>query len=72
MRSPCTGVILAGGAASRYGGLPKGLERVGGKRIIDRVAGALLEVTDDLLLVANSPDADTWLPGVAIGRRHRA
>ena len=67
MRSPCTGVILAGGAASRYGGLPKGLERVGGQRIIDRVAGALLDVTDELLLVANTPDAVDWLPGVRIG-----
>jgi molybdopterin-guanine dinucleotide biosynthesis protein A len=67
VRSPCTGVILAGGAATRYGGLPKGLERVGGKRIIDRVAGALLEVTDDLLLVANSADAMHWLPGTRTG-----
>ncbi len=61
---PCTGVVLAGGAASRYGGLPKGLERVGGRRIIDRVADALREATDDLLLVANDPAAGTWLPGV--------
>jgi molybdopterin-guanine dinucleotide biosynthesis protein A len=67
MRSPCTGVILAGGAASRYGGLPKGLERVAGQRIIDRVANALLEVTDGLLLVANSPDAGTWIPGIRVG-----
>jgi molybdopterin-guanine dinucleotide biosynthesis protein A len=67
MRSPCTGVILAGGAASRYGGLPKGLERVGGRRIIDRVAEALADVTDDLLLVANGPDAADWLPGVRTG-----
>lgn len=66
MRQPCTGVILAGGTASRYGGLPKGLERIGGHRIIDRVAGALRDVTDDLLLVANHPDAPAWLPGVAV------
>ena len=66
MRLPCTGVILAGGAASRYGGLPKGLEHVGGRRIIDRVADALREVTDDLLLVANDPDAAAWLPGVPV------
>jgi molybdopterin-guanine dinucleotide biosynthesis protein A len=64
MRAPCTGVILAGGAASRYGGRPKGLELVAGRRIIDRVADALLEVTDELLLVANDPSASTWLPGV--------
>ena len=67
MRLPCTGVILAGGAASRYGGLPKGLEKVGGQRIIDRVAIALQDVTDDLLLVANQPEASTWLPGVPVG-----
>jgi molybdopterin-guanine dinucleotide biosynthesis protein A len=60
----CTGVILAGGAASRFGGAPKGLERVEGRRIIDRVAAALREVTDELLLVANAPAADSWLPGV--------
>ncbi len=60
----CTGVILAGGNASRYGGAPKGLERVGGQRIIDRVASALAPVTDDLLLIANDPAADRWLPGV--------
>lgn len=66
MRLPCTGVILAGGAASRYGGLPKGLERVAGKRIVDRVADALRDVTDDLLLVANDPSAREWLPGVGV------
>ncbi|HEX6317007.1 MAG TPA: molybdenum cofactor guanylyltransferase [Gemmatimonadaceae bacterium] len=66
MRLPCTGVVLAGGAASRYGGLPKGLERVGGERIIDRVASALGAVTDDLLLVANDPAAVAWLPGVPV------
>lgn len=60
----CTGVILAGGAATRFGGRPKGLESVGGARIIDRVARALRQVTDDLLLVANAPDAADWLPGV--------
>lgn len=60
----CTGVILAGGGATRFGGAPKGLERVDGRRIIDRVAAALREVTDELLLVANAPDASAWLPGV--------
>ena len=61
---PCTGVILAGGGATRFDGEPKGLERVGGRRIIDRVAGALRLVTDDLLLIANAADAASWLPGV--------
>ena len=60
----CTGVILAGGAASRYGGRPKGLERVGGRRVIDRVADALAGAADELLLIANDPAAHAWLPGV--------
>jgi molybdopterin-guanine dinucleotide biosynthesis protein A len=60
--------VLAGGAATRYGGLPKGLERVGGIRLIDRVADALADATDDLLLVANHDDAPSWLPGVPVQR----
>jgi len=62
----CTGVILAGGGATRFGGLPKGLERIGGARIIDRVASALGACTDELLLVANDPRAHDWLPGVRL------
>lgn len=61
----CTGVILAGGAASRFGGRPKGLEVVHGERIVDRVAAALRPHTDSLLLIANDRSAPTWLPGVA-------
>ena len=63
---PITGVVLAGGAATRFGGVAKGLERVGGVRIVDRVAGALGAVCDALLLVANAPDAGAWLPGVRV------
>src|SRR5450759_1437842 len=60
----CVGVILAGGGARRLGGQPKGLLLVEGARIIDRVATALREASDDLLLVANDPSASEWLPGV--------
>ncbi|MEK6611284.1 MAG: molybdenum cofactor guanylyltransferase [Gemmatimonadota bacterium] len=60
----CVGVILAGGEATRFGGQPKGLQLVESERIIDRVAAALREVTDELLLVANDPGAAAWLPGV--------
>lgn len=62
----CTGVVLAGGHATRYGGRPKGLERVDGVRIIDRVATVLSGAADDLLLIANDPDAAAWLPGVRV------
>ena len=60
----CTGVILAGGDATRFDGQPKGLERVGGARISDRVALVLAGASDSLLLVANDPLAERWLPGV--------
>ena len=64
----CTGVILAGGQATRYGGRPKGLERVGSERVIDRVMDALAPATDDLLLIANDANASAWLPGVRVER----
>ena len=59
-------MILAGGLASRYGGRPKGLERVDGVRIIDRVAASLRDATDRLLVIANTDAAAAWLPGVPV------
>lgn len=57
--------MLAGGAASRFGGRPKGLERVGGERIVDRVARVLEEVTGTRpILIANASDAPTWCPAL--------
>lgn len=64
----CVGAILAGGAASRFGGEPKGLASVGGQRIIDRVASALKTATDEIVLVGNAADASSWLPGVPVAR----
>lgn len=61
------GAILAGGQATRFGGRPKGLERVGGQRIIDRLATMLEDVLGaPPLLVANAPDAATWRPGLRV------
>ena len=60
------GVILAGGSSRRLAGIPKGLEVVGGKRSIDRVAEALRSVTSATILAANDPEATKWLPGVAV------
>lgn len=57
------GVVLAGGAARRYGGRPKGLLEVGGRRILDRVVDAIAAVTGaPPLLVANAADAPVWRP----------
>jgi molybdopterin-guanine dinucleotide biosynthesis protein A len=61
------GAILGGGAASRFGGKPKGLERVGGQRILDHLAAAVSEATGERpFLVANGPQAATWLPDIEV------
>lgn len=49
-------------------GAPKGLDVVGGVRIIDRAVDALSAATDRLVLAANDPAAPTWLPGVPVIR----
>jgi molybdopterin-guanine dinucleotide biosynthesis protein A len=57
------GAILAGGGATRFGGRPKGLEVVGGERILDRLARVMTEALGEPpLLVANAPDAPNWRP----------
>ena len=59
--------ILAGGTASRFGGSPKGLELVGGERIIDRLIRALRAATGEPpLLIANAAGADEWLPDLEV------
>jgi molybdopterin-guanine dinucleotide biosynthesis protein A len=45
------GAILAGGSARRMGGVAKGLEVVGGRRIVDHVAAALRPLTAEVVLV---------------------
>ena len=51
-----TGVIQAGGKSTRMGGRPKALMELGGRRIIDRVVEVMRAVTDDLLIVTNTPE----------------
>ena len=61
------GVVLAGGGATRYGGRPKGLEMVGGVRILDRVVDAMTAAFGaPPLLVANAPDAASWRPDLEV------
>lgn len=67
----CTGAILAGGPASRFGGAAKGLTLVGGQRIIDRVAGALASASDEIVVVGGDPDAAGWLPSARVVRDAR-
>jgi molybdopterin-guanine dinucleotide biosynthesis protein A len=57
------GAVLAGGAARRYGGTPKGLLTVGKRRILDRVVDAVAAVTGERpRLIANASDATSWRP----------
>lgn len=57
------GAVLAGGGATRFEGKPKGLELVGGERILDRLVGVMTAALGEPpLLVANAPDARSWRP----------
>jgi molybdopterin-guanine dinucleotide biosynthesis protein A len=61
------GAILAGGGATRFGGRPKGLELVGGERILDRLAAEMMSALGTPpLLVANRPEAATWRPDLRL------
>lgn len=65
-RSPPVGAILAGGSARRLGGVAKGLIEIGGERMIDRVARALREVTERIVVVSSNEAASGWLGGVDV------
>lgn len=59
--------ILAGGGASRFDGVHKGLEKVGGERVVDRVIDAAKEATGEApLLIANEPSAIEWCPDLTV------
>lgn len=59
--------ILAGGAARRFEARPKGLQTVGGRRILDAVVDTLVQATGELpLLIANDPEAVEWHPDLIV------
>jgi molybdopterin-guanine dinucleotide biosynthesis protein A len=60
------GVLLAGGAARRFDGLPKGLAMVDDIRIADRILAALRGATDTQLVVSNDPGAEQWFPSLPV------
>jgi molybdenum cofactor guanylyltransferase len=55
MKHSCSGVILAGGLSTRYGGENKAFLRVGGLRILDRLFTVYQELFDEIILVTNNP-----------------
>jgi molybdopterin-guanine dinucleotide biosynthesis protein A len=70
----CSGAVLAGGGSRRFGGLPKGLCEVGGRRIVDRVIDALRSAADECFLISNDPDVAgvTGVPIYGDARPERA
>lgn len=57
---------MAGGNATRFGGLPKGLAMIDDRRIADRAIAALAGATDRQIVVSNAPAAATWFPLLAV------
>ena len=55
MKYPCTGVILAGGLATRYSGKTKAFLDIDGKKILDRIYGVFTELFEEIVLVTNNP-----------------
>jgi molybdopterin-guanine dinucleotide biosynthesis protein A len=51
----CTGILLAGGRATRMGGAPKGLLRAGGEPIATRSLALFARLFGRALVVANEP-----------------
>jgi molybdenum cofactor guanylyltransferase len=65
MISRCSGVVLAGGANTRFDGVAKGLLELGGRRVVDWGLDALSVVADELLLITNDPAVRAAVLGVS-------
>lgn len=63
-----TGVLLAGGGSTRFGGLPKGLATLGDRRLADWPLQLLDATCDEVLVAANDPRAETWFPAHRVVR----
>jgi molybdopterin-guanine dinucleotide biosynthesis protein A len=63
----CTGVLVAGGRATRMAGVPKGLLRAGGEPIAARTLAIFRELFGALLIVANDPAPYAALGAPVVG-----
>jgi molybdopterin-guanine dinucleotide biosynthesis protein A len=68
--SDITGVILAGGNNSRYGGKIKSREIIGGEMIISSILRIIRPVFKEIVLVTNTPEEFTDLKGCFITGDH--
>jgi molybdopterin-guanine dinucleotide biosynthesis protein A len=60
-RSACSGIVLAGGRASRFGS-DKLAARVDGRTLLERAVGAVGAVCDEVIVVGRDPLAGDHLP----------
>ncbi|MES3033339.1 MAG: molybdenum cofactor guanylyltransferase [Gemmatimonadota bacterium] len=65
---PRTGVLLAGGGSTRFGGVPKGLAILGDRRLADWPLQQLDATCDEVLVAANDPAAESWFPAHRVVR----
>lgn len=61
----CTALVLAGGRATRLGGVNKALVEVGGKMLLERVLDALRPLADQIVVVGHLAD-DARVPDVQV------
>ncbi len=59
MYTDISGVILAGGANRRFGGITKATVMVGGKTIAKRMTDVLDKLFEDIIIVTNTPEEFT-------------
>jgi len=68
--SNITGVVLAGGTNSRYGGKIKANEIIGGERIISSILKVISPLFDEIIIVTNTPEAFADITGCIITGDH--
>src|SRR3954464_4017097 len=61
----CSGAVLAGGANARFGGAPKGLSVIDGRRVVEGVLEALTGVSDECFIITNDAAIRRALGNVA-------
>jgi NADH-quinone oxidoreductase subunit E len=68
--SNITGVVLAGGTNSRFGGKIKANEIVGGERIITSILKVIRPIFTEIVIVTNTPEAFADITGCIITGDH--
>lgn len=70
MKYNISGVILAGGAGRRFGGIQKARLQIGGKTIISRIIETIGELFPEIIIVTNTPSEFSDCSGCKITYDH--